>query len=172
KVYLSVTTLDAALARRLEPRAAAPAKRLAAMRALAGAGIPTGVMVAPVIPGLTDHEIDSILAAAAEAGAVGAGYVLLRLPLEVKDLFAEWLAAHYPDRARRVLALVRETRGGALNDAAFGKRMRGTGAYAELIARRFRAAAGRLGLTGDGGDGLDCTRFAPPARTGEQLALF
>jgi DNA repair photolyase len=172
KVYLSVTTLDAALARRLEPRAAAPAKRLAAMRALAGAGIPTGVMVAPVIPGLTDHEIDSILAAAAEAGAVGAGYVLLRLPLEVKDLFAEWLAAHTPDRAKRVLKLVRETRGGALNDAAFGRRMRGTGAHAELIARRFRIAAERLGLARDGGDGLDCTRFAPPAGAGEQLALF
>ena len=176
KVYLSVTTLDNELARKLEPRAAAPAKRLAAVRALRDAGIPAGVMVAPVIPALTDAEMEAILAAAADAGATEAGYILLRLPLEVKDLFTEWLHAHYPDRARKVLSLVRDTRGGQLNDAAFGRRMRGNGPYAALIAARFEVAVRRLGLAHEkareGMTGLDTSRFAPPAPAPRQLALF
>ncbi len=176
KVYLSVTTLDNELARKLEPRAAAPAKRLAAVRALRDAGIPAGVMVAPVIPALTDAEMETILAAAADAGATEAGYILLRLPLEVKDLFTEWLHAHYPDRARKVLSLVRDTRGGQLNDAAFGRRMRGNGPYAALIAARFEVAVRRLGLAHEkareGMTGLDTSRFAPPTPAPRQLALF
>lgn len=176
KVYLSVTTLDNELARKLEPRAAAPAKRLAAVRALRDAGIPAGVMVAPVIPALTDAEMETILAAAADAGATEAGYILLRLPLEVKDLFTEWLHAHYPDRARKVLSLVRDTRGGQLNDAAFGRRMRGNGPYAALIAARFEVAVRRLGLAHEkareGMTGLDTSRFAPPTAPPRQLALF
>jgi DNA repair photolyase len=172
KVYLSVTTLDPALARKLEPRAAAPAKRLAAVRALNDSGIPAGVMVAPVIPALTDHEIEAILAAAARAGAREAGYILLRLPLEVKDLFAEWLDAHAPGRAAHVLGLVRNMRKGTLNSAVFGTRMRGEGAYARLIERRFEIAARREGLGGEDITGLDCARFCPPVGTREQLSLF
>jgi DNA repair photolyase len=172
KVYLSVTTLDPALARKLEPRAAAPAKRLAAVHALNDSGIPAGVMVAPVIPALTDHEIEAILAAAARAGAREAGYILLRLPLEVKDLFAEWLDAHAPGRAAHVLGLVRNMRKGTLNSAVFGTRMRGEGAYARLIERRFEIAARREGLGGEDITGLDCARFCPPVGTREQLSLF
>ncbi len=172
KVYLSVTTLDPALARKLEPRAAAPAKRLAAVRALNDSGIPAGVMVAPVIPALTDHEIEAILAAAARAGAREAGYILLRLPLEVKDLFAEWLDAHAPGRAAHVLGLVRNMRKGTLNSAVFGTRMRGEGAYARLIERRFEIAARREGLGGEDITRLDCARFCPPVGAREQLSLF
>jgi DNA repair photolyase len=172
KVYLSVTTLDSHLARRLEPRAAAPAKRLAAVRALNDAGIPTGVMVAPVIPVLTDHEIEAILSAAARAGAREAGYILLRLPLEVKDLFAEWLEAHEPGRAAHVFGLVRNMRKGTLNSAVFGTRMRGEGAYARLIERRFDIAARREGLGGEDLGGLDSSRFCPPVGAREQLSLF
>ncbi len=176
KVYLSVTTLDSDLARRLEPRASTPARRLAAVQALMDVGVPTGVMVAPIIPALTDAEIESILEAAKDAGAEETGYILLRLPLEVKDLFAEWLAAHYPDRAAKVLSLVRDTRAGELNDATFGRRMRGVGAYAALIERRFTIAAKRLGLSHEKGregmTALDCQNFAPPAAPARQLALF
>jgi len=145
RVALSVTTLDRELARTLEPRASTPPKRLDAIRALAAAGIPTSVMVAPIIPALTDAEMESILEAAREAGADGAGYVLLRLPLEIKDLFIEWLEAHAPDKARRVLDLVRSVRDGRLNDPSFGSRMRGQGPYAELINQRFHLATKRLG---------------------------
>jgi DNA repair photolyase len=172
KVFLSVTTLNGDLARKLEPRAAAPAKRLKAVTALAGAGVPVGVMVAPVIPALTDFELEAILDAAKDAGAGEAGYILLRLPLEVKDLFAEWLAAHVPDRAERVLKLVRETRGGRLNDATFGRRMRGEGVYAQLIARRFRLARERLDLNSEDIGTLDTLSFAPPSRGSTQLSLF
>jgi DNA repair photolyase len=147
RVALSVTTLDRELARTLEPRASTPPKRLAAIRALAAAGIPTSVMVAPIIPALTDAEMESILETAREAGAEGAGYVLLRLPLEIKDLFIEWLEAHAPDKARRVLDLVRSVRDGRLNDPSFGSRMRGQGPYAELINQRFHLATRRLGFT-------------------------
>lgn len=169
RVFLSVTTLDRRLARRMEPRAATPAKRLEVIRALAEAGVPAGVMVAPVIPGLTDAEMERILEAAAWAGAEGAAYVLLRLPLEVKDLFREWLAENAPLRAGRVMALVRETRGGKLNDSTFYLRGRGRGAYADLIARRFRLAVRRLGLNAER-HGLDTSAFLPPA--GAQLKLI
>src|SRR5690606_20442510 len=146
QVYLSVTTLEHELARRLEPRASSPSRRLAAIAALSRAGIPTGVMVAPVIPVLTDGEMEAILAAAREAGASSAGYVLLRLPHEVKDLFKEWLAVHAPLSAERVMARVRETRAGKENDPRFGTRMRGQGVYAQALAQRFRLACRRLGL--------------------------
>lgn len=163
-VCLSVTTLDPALARRMEPRAAAPARRLAAIQALAQAGVPVGVLAAPMIPGLNDAELERILAACAAAGATRAGYVLLRLPLEIAGLFEDWLHAHMPDRAARVLALVRQTRGGNLYDSRFGKRQSGTGPYAEMLASRFRVAVERLGLNRAGvrGQGLDCSQFAVP----------
>jgi DNA repair photolyase len=146
RVGISVTTLDPALARTLEPRAAAPRRRLEAIAAVAGAGVPVTVMVAPVIPGLTDHEIETVMERAAEAGANHASFTLLRLPYEIKELFTEWLRAHAPLKAERVLSLIRQCRGGRLNDAAFGRRMRGEGAYAELIERRVVLARRRLGL--------------------------
>jgi DNA repair photolyase len=169
-VYLSITTLDARIARTLEPRASSPRRRLEAVRALAAAGVPVGVMVAPIIPGLTDPEIEAILEEAAAAGASTAGWVLLRLPYEVKDLFAAWLEAHFPLRARHVLSLVRQCRGGLLNDPEFGSRMRGQGVFADLVARRFRQAARYLGL-----DRRQLPQrtdlFRPPAGDG-QLDLF
>ncbi|MFN4091170.1 MAG: PA0069 family radical SAM protein, partial [Alphaproteobacteria bacterium] len=169
-VTLSVTTLDRHLARRLEPRAATPMRRLDAVRTLAEAGIPTSVNVAPLIPGLNDHEMEAILQAAAAAGACKAGYILLRLPLEIKNLFREWLDAHVPDRAARVLSLVRQTRGGALYRDRFGERMRGEGPIADLIERRFRVACARLGL--DKRDYvLETSRFARPPAPGDQIAL-
>jgi DNA repair photolyase len=171
RVYLSVTTLDRALARTLEPRAATPWKRLATVKALAEAGIPVGVMVAPIIPALTDAEIEKILEQAAAHGADTAGYVLLRLPLEIKELFEEWLEAHAPRKAARVLSLVRQTRDGALYDPRWGKRQTGTGPYAELIAKRFQLAARRFGLNRRSWS-FDLTLFRPPARAGDQLALF
>ena len=171
KVFVSVTTLDRGLARRLEPRAPTPERRIEALRDLAAAGIPTGVLVAPVIPALNDSEIERILAAAAEAGVSSATYVLLRLPLEVKELFREWLAVHAPLKAKRVMRLVRETRGGRDYEATWNVRMTGRGAYAELIARRFEVARRRLGL-GARDWSLDTSRFAPPPRTGDQLALL
>jgi DNA repair photolyase len=137
RVYLSVTTLDADLARRMEPRAATPVRRLQAVAELAQAKIPAGVLAAPMIPGLNDSELESILAAAAQAKASHAGYVLLRLPLEVAKIFEDWLRLHYPDRAQHVLSLVRQTRGGALYDSSFGQRLSGSGVYADLLAKRF-----------------------------------
>jgi DNA repair photolyase len=148
KVAVSVTTLDPRLARTLEPRASAPSLRLDALRGLAEAGIPTAVMVAPIIPGLTDHEIEAILARAAAMGAREAGYVMLRLPLEVGDLFTQWLATHVPEKRDRVLGLLRSMRGGKISEATFGKRMTGSGPYAWMIGRRFEAAVARSGLTG------------------------
>jgi DNA repair photolyase len=175
-VCLSVTTLDAALARRMEPRAASPLRRLEAVRALAAAGIPAAVLAAPMIPGVNDAELERILEASARAGATRAGYVLLRLPLEIAGLFEEWLRLHMPDRAARVLALVRQTRAGALYDSRFGARQTGTGPYADLLAQRFRVAIGRLGLNrvGVGAQGLDCGRFRVPdaAPAERQLALL
>ena len=170
-VTLSVTTLDRKLARTLEPRAPRPEKRLAAIRACAAAGVPVSVLVAPVIPAINDSEIEAIVEAAADAGAGSAGWVLLRLPLEIKDLVEEFLRAHFPDRADRVLSLVRQTRGGALYQSAWGKRMRGEGPYAQMIAQRMRLACQRLGLTRRM-VGLDTTRFATPRRGGGQLSLF
>jgi len=170
KVALSVTTLDKKLARSMEPRAATPAKRLETMRALADAGIPVGVMTAPIIPALNDDEMESILAAAVEAGATQAGYTLLRLPLEIKDLFREWLEAHAPDRAKHVMSLIRSMRGGKDYDATWGKRMTGSGPYARMIAQRFAIATRRLGLNGRRAP-LDASKFRRPPQTGDQLAL-
>jgi DNA repair photolyase len=170
KVALSVTTLDKKLARSMEPRAATPAKRLETMRALSDAGIPVGVMTAPIIPALNDDEMESILAAAVEAGATQAGYTLLRLPLEIKDLFREWLEAHAPDRAKHVMSLIRSMRGGKDYDATWGKRMTGSGPYARMIAQRFAIAMRRLGLNQNRVP-LDTTKFRLPPRAGDQLAL-
>jgi DNA repair photolyase len=146
EVFLSITTLDKDLARAMEPRASAPHRRLEAIRALSAAGIPTGVMTAPMIPGLNDHEMEAILEAARDAGATRAGFTVLRLPLEIKELFEEWLRQHRPDRAERVLSLVRQMRGGALYQAEFGLRMRGEGPIAQLLSARFAAAVKRLEL--------------------------
>ena len=170
RVWLSVTTLDAGLARRMEPRAAAPSRRLAAIQALAEAGVPAGVLAAPMIPGLNDMELEGILQAARRHGAQHAGYVLLRLPHELRDLFTAWLHEHVPDRARRVLALVRQTRAGDLNDSEFGRRFSGTGDYAGLLGQRFARAMRQLGFQGR--EGLDCAQFCLPARAGEQLSLL
>jgi DNA repair photolyase len=171
KVALSVTTLDRELARDMEPRASTPSKRLEAIRGLREAGVPAGVMFAPVIPALNDHELEDVLAAASDAGARTAGYVLLRLPLEIKDLFREWLEAQVPGRARHVMSLIREMRGGKDYDSTWHTRMRGTGPYAEMIARRFRLATRRLGLNGETRP-LLLNRFRPPPRLGEQLSLL
>jgi len=146
RVWLSVTTLDAALARRMEPRAATPERRLAAVAALAQAGIPAGVLAAPMIPGLNDAELEKILDRAAKSGARHAGYVLLRLPHELRQMFEDWLNTHYPDRAKHVLNLIRETRAGALNDPRFHDRFVGQGPYAELLGKRFDRAVRALGL--------------------------
>lgn len=174
RVCLSVTTLDVDLARRLEPRASAPARRLRALGALARAGVPTGVMVAPVIPQLNDRDLEAILEAAAAAGATSAGWIMLRLPREVAPMFRDWLAAHTPDRAAHVMSIVNDLRGGRDYDARFGARMRGTGAYADLIAKRFALACRRLGLdAGRDHSPLDCSQFRPPPRDGgRQGSLF
>jgi DNA repair photolyase len=172
-VNVSITTLEPALARRLEPRAAAPARRLEVVRTLAEAGVPVGVLVAPLIPAINDHELERILAAAKAAGASRAETLLLRLPLELKDLFQDWLATHYPDRAERVLSLIRQCREGELNDARFGTRMSGTGPYADLLRQRFDLAVRRQGLNRHTEPwDLDVTRFQPPRRQGNQLTLF
>ena len=171
KVFVSVTTLDSALARKMEPRASRPVLRIETIRRLAQAGVSAGVLTAPMIPALNDGEMDAILETASEAGAEAAGYILLRLPLEIKDLFIEWLEAHFPDRKNHVLSLLRDTRGGNLYQSAWGKRMRGDGVYADLLARRFELACKRLGLNERGWD-LDTTRFSRPVLPGAQLALF
>jgi DNA repair photolyase len=171
KVALSVTTLDPQLARTMEPRAAAPVKRLEALRRLAEAGIPTTAMVAPVIPALNDAEIERILDAAAHAGVKEASYVLLRLPLEVRDLFREWLLANYPDRYRHVFTLIRDMRGGRDYDSQWGTRMKGTGPIAWMIGRRFEIACDRLGLN-KRRLRLTTSHFVRPQRGGEQLDLF
>lgn len=170
-VALSVTTLDAKLARTMEPRASAPYKRLEAMRQLSAAGIPVSVMVAPIIPAMNDSEIEAILEAAYEAGAREAGYVLLRLPLEVRDLVVEWLVTHYPDKARHVLSLIRDARGGKDYDARWNERMTGTGPYAAMIGRRFEVALRRIGyLKRQPRLRTDLFRGAPPQA--QQLSLF
>jgi DNA repair photolyase len=171
KVALSVTTLDPDLARKMEPRASAPERRLEAIRLLTEAGIPTVVMVAPIIPTLNDAEIEAILTRAHAMGAREAGYVMLRLPLELRELFAEWLLAHYPGKLRRVLSLVRSVRGGKLYDSSFGKRMTGSGPYAWMIGRRFEAAMAKIGLARSRMP-LSGDMFVPPARAGEQLQLL
>jgi DNA repair photolyase len=168
-VFLSVTTLDGDLARVMEPRASQPAGRLAAVAELAAAGVPVGVLVAPVIPGLTDHELPAILEAAAAAGARYAGYVLLRLPHGVADLFGQWLERHFPDKKERVLGRVRDLRGGRLNDARFGSRMRGEGPGAEVVRQLFKLACRRAGIGGRG-PALSAAAFRRPG--GIQRLLF
>lgn len=171
KVCVSITTKDRELARTMEPRAATPSRRFAAVRALTEAGVPTAVLASPMIPGLNDHELEAILETAAAAGAIQANYILLRLPLEIKDLFEEWLRAHRPDRADHVLSLMRQSRGGRLYDPAFGVRMKGEGQYADLLASRFRLACRRLGLNRRRWD-MTAEFFSAPARNGDQLDLF
>ena len=171
KVALSVTTLDRKLARAMEPRASTPDKRLEALASLVEAGIPTSVMVAPIIPGLTDMEMERILERAAAAGVTKAGYVLLRLPLEIGDLFTEWLRSNCPDRANRVLSLMRQTRGGKLYDAKWGERMVGEGPYAWMIGRRLELAAERLGFNKQSVE-LRTDLFTPPVLPGQQLRLL
>ena len=170
QVYISVTTLDAGLARHMEPRAASPRRRLQAIQTLNEAGVPCGVMVAPVIPFLTDAELEQVLQAAHQHGARSAGYALLRLPYELKDLFKDWLAVHYPLKAEHVMSRMREMRGGRDNDPEFGSRFRGNGLFADLLAQRFRKACGRLGFT-LGGRPLATGLFKPPSRNG-QIDLF
>ena len=171
RVGISVTTLDRKLARTMEPRAATPTKRLEAVRAMAEAGIPAGVLVSPIIPALNDHEIERILEAARTAGATEASYVLLRLPLEVSPLFRDWLLRNYPDRYRHVMSLVRSMRGGKDYDAEFGKRMKGAGPYAWQIGRRFDLAIKRLGFNPTRRQLRD-DLFVPPLGTGVQLSLL
>ena len=171
RVGVSVTTLDRTLARRMEPRAASPGRRLATLSALADAGVPSMVMVAPVIPGLNDHEMEAILEQAAAAGAHAAGTILLRLPMEIKDLFGEWLQAHYPNRAKRIETLIRDTRRGGLYVDRFGERMRGAGRYAEMLNTRFRLACRRLDLDRPLPP-LDTSRFRRPQTCGHQLTLL
>jgi DNA repair photolyase len=172
-VAISLTTLDRGLARRLEPRAATPERRLETIRALSGAGVPVSVLTSPMIPALNDHELEAILEAAAAAGARSAGYVFLRLPHELKDLFREWLETHAPGRARRVLSLVAQAHGGKVYDSEWGHRLRGAGPYAEALRLRFQLACKRFGLNSGGRmQGLDTSRFKPPPKPGDQLGLF
>ena len=175
KAFVSITTLDHRLARTLEPRAASPRRRVDALRALADAGIPCGVMVAPLIPALTDKSLEEVLEAASNAGAAMAGWILLRLPNEVRPLFKEWLGSHYPQRAEHVISIVRQSRGGRENDPNFGSRMTGSGNFVELIGKRFELACKRLGLNSEDNHmasrkGLDCSLFQLPDEG--QLRLF
>jgi DNA repair photolyase len=170
-VALSVTTLDRRLARAMEPRASTPQRRIEALRQLSDAGVQTIISVAPIIPGLTDHELDEILEQARAAGVGIAHYTALRLPLEIKDLFREWLAAERPDRAARVMSLVRQMRGGKDYDAQWGQRMTGAGPIAELISRRWEVACRRTGMNRRH-RALDCSQFEVPPRSGDQMALF
>lgn len=168
-VMMSIPTLDRSLKRTLEPRAADPARRVRVIEALTARGIPTGVLVAPVIPALTDHHIEAVLEQSAAAGATEAGYVLLRLPREVAPLFEEWLRAHRPDRAEHVLSILRQMHGGATYDPSFGRRQTGHGPFAELLGKRFELARRRYGLDRERRGRLDCSQFRPPV---EQMALF
>lgn len=170
-VYISITTLDAGMARTLEPRAAAPWRRLEAVRSLTDAGVPVGVLVAPVIPFINDESMEHILQEAKAAGAHYASYTVLRLPWEVKTLFEDWLNAHYPDRAQRVLHRIEDLRNGRRNDPNFGSRMRGTGIWADLLRQRFAVATRKLGLNRTRLS-LDCSRFVPPAGLGASASLF
>jgi DNA repair photolyase len=175
RVHISITTLDARLARVMEPRAATPARRLHAVAELTRAGVPTGVLAAPMIPALNDAEMEGILEASARAGARHAGYILLRLPLELREMFEDWLHTHFPDRARHVLSLIRQTRSGNLNDPRFHHRFTGQGVYADLLSRRFTRAARKFGF-GEVRTRLDCDRFSVPQSTlqtvPDQMSLF
>jgi DNA repair photolyase len=172
-VMVSVTSLTNDIKRTLEPRTASPQARLRVIQQLSEAGVPVGVLVAPVIPAITDHEIEDIMAAARRAGASRAGYVLLRLPHELKIIFREWLAEHYPDRAKHVMSLINQSRGGKDYDSQFGTRMRGTGPYAELLRTRFDLAKRKLGFAGaEERYELDTSLFRPPLKATPQLSLF
>ena len=171
RVAVSITTLDRKLARSMEPRAATPGKRLEAVKALSAAGVPTAVMFAPVIPALNDHELEAVLEASAEAGARTAGYVVIRLPREIASLFQQWLSSDHPGRAARVMSLIRQTRGGADYTADWGRRQRGEGPVAELIATRFAAAKRRFGLDGEMPP-MDLAAFRVPPGAGDQMDLF
>ncbi|PZQ99297.1 MAG: radical SAM protein [Cereibacter sphaeroides] len=171
RVGVSVTTLDPAIARAMEPRVPHPERRLAVIRRLTAAGVPVRVMVAPIVPGLTDCEIEPILTRAAEAGAVGASWVMLRLPMEVAPLFHEWVETRFPDRAAKILARVRETHGGKDYDPAWGKRMRGEGIWSDLISQRFAKAVARLGLDTPLPP-LRTDLFRVPPKAGDQMSLF
>jgi DNA repair photolyase len=171
-VFVSLTTLDDGLKRVLEPRAASPAARLRVIRALADAGVPVGVLLAPMIPALNDHEMERLLDAAAGAGATGAAFMLLRLPHELGQLFEQWLREHYPSRADRVLNLLRDLRGGRLNDPRFGHRMRGEGAYASMLTARFQAASRRLNLDQQRRVEVDTSQFLRDPQAPRQGSLF
>lgn len=175
RVYLSVTTLDPRLARVMEPRAATPARRLHAIEELTRAGVPTGILAAPMIPGLNDAEMEKLLEAGARAGARHGSFILLRLPHELRTIFDAWLHEHFPDRAKHVLNLIRDTRGGGLNDSRFGHRFSGQGPYADLLLRRFARAARQWGLD-EAREGLDCSKFTVPGehavKADAQLSLF
>ncbi|MBE1282190.1 MAG: PA0069 family radical SAM protein [Rhodobacteraceae bacterium] len=171
RVGVSVTTLDADLARRMEPRVPVPVRRLATIRRLSDAGIPVRIMTSPIVPGLTDHEVEALLAAGAAAGADAASWIMLRLPREVSELWQEWLAANEPGREGRIMARLREMHGGRDYDPRWGHRMRGEGHYAEMVAQRFKAAAKRLGLDQKVPE-LRCDLFERPPQVGDQLALF
>ena len=171
-VGISITSLSAETKRILEPRTASAQARLRAVRELNAAGVPTGVMVAPIIPAITDHEMEAILAEAASAKAIWAAYTHVRLPYEIKDLFRDWLTEHFPDRAAHVMSLIHDMRGGRDNDPRFGMRMRGTGPIAELLRARFKIACKKLGLNSGGREVPDRTRlFQPPVREGSQMSL-
>jgi DNA repair photolyase len=170
--FVSVTSLDNRLSSTLEPRASAPHRRLEAIAALNAAGVPCGVMVAPIIPMVTDRHIEEILERAAAAGATRAGYTVLRLPYELKDLFREWLALHVPDRAEHVMSLINQMRGGRDNDARFGSRMRGEGPFADLIRQRFRLAVRKFGIAKSRDLSLDVAAFRPPREASPQGSLF
>ncbi|KXF90143.1 PA0069 family radical SAM protein [Phaeobacter inhibens] len=171
RVGISVTTLDPDLSRRMEPRAPSPARRLATIRRLSDADVPVRIMTSPIVPGLTDHELEALLAAGVEAGADAASWIMLRLPREVSELWQEWLAEHVPLRAEKVMARLREMHGGRDYDPRWGHRMRGEGPYAEVIANRFKTACKRLGLLQKSPESR-CDLFAKPAQAGDQLALF
>jgi DNA repair photolyase len=171
RVGISVTTLDPSLSRKMEPRAPSPARRMETIRRLTQAGIPVRLMVAPVVPGLTDHELEPILEAGQKAGAVAASMIGLRLPREVSGLFQDWLARHFPDRAAKIMGRIRELHGGQDYDPVFGKRMRGEGVWADLLDRRFGVAIARLGLSTKMPP-LRTDLFAPPLQAGDQMALF
>lgn len=171
RVGISLTTLDADLSRRMEPRAPAPNRRLAMIRALTGVGVPVRLMTSPLVPGLTDHEMEALLAAGVEAGADTASWIMLRLPREVSQLWQEWLADHRPNQAAKVMARLREMHGGRDYDPRWGHRMRGEGHYAEMMAQRFRAACKRVGLAQQA-PALRCDLFRVPPQPGDQLSLF
>ena len=170
-VHISITTLQAELARKLEPRAAAPHRRLETIRRLHDAGVPVSLLMAPVIPALTDHEMEAILNASVDAGVQSASWILLRLPLEVSDLFQQWLEDHYPLKAKHVVEQIRRARGGKLNDSEFGSRMTGIGDYASVLSQRFKLTCKKLGI-GSRREQLNCELFTVPTQAGDQFDLF